>query len=37
MSSQTAGEITPRLFGHNLEHAQHAVWQGTAPTLAQNG
>lgn len=34
--SRTAGEITPLLFGHNLEHTRRAVWQGLSAQLLAN-
>jgi alpha-L-arabinofuranosidase len=33
---RTAGEITPRLFGHNLEHTRRAVWQGLSAEMLAN-
>lgn len=34
--SRTAGEITPLLFGHNLEHTRRAVWQGVSAQMLAN-
>jgi len=34
--SRTAGEITPLLFGHNLEHTRRAVWQGLSAQMLAN-
>src|SRR5712671_3936098 len=34
--SRTSGEITPRLFGHNLEHTRRAVWQGVSAQILAN-
>src|SRR5262249_24456218 len=34
--SRTAGQITPLLFGHNLEHTRRAVWQGLSAQMLAN-
>jgi alpha-L-arabinofuranosidase len=34
--SHTAGEISPLLFGHNLEHTRRAVWQGLSAQMLAN-
>jgi alpha-L-arabinofuranosidase len=34
--SRTAGEISPLLFGHNLEHTRRAVWQGISAQMLAN-
>jgi alpha-L-arabinofuranosidase len=31
-----AGVISPLLFGHNLEHTRHAVWQGLSAQMIAN-
>jgi len=31
-----AGEISPMLFGHNLEHTRSCVWRGLAAQLVRN-
>jgi len=34
--ARTAGEISPLLFGHNLEHTRRAVWQGLSAQMLAN-
>lgn len=35
-ASQTAGEISPLWFGHNLEHTRSCMWQGLSAQLIRN-
>jgi len=34
--TKTLGEISPLLFGHNLEHTRSCIWQGLSAELLQN-
>jgi alpha-L-arabinofuranosidase len=34
--AQTAGEVSPKWFGHNLEHTRSCVWQGLSAQLLRN-
>src|SRR5205814_7009720 len=34
--SRLAGQITPLLFGHNLEHTRRAVWRGLSAQMLAN-
>jgi alpha-L-arabinofuranosidase len=34
--AQTAGEVSPLWFGHNLEHTRSCVWQGLSAQLLRN-
>jgi alpha-N-arabinofuranosidase len=34
--ARTSGEISPLLFGHNLEHTRRAVWQGISAQMLAN-
>jgi alpha-N-arabinofuranosidase len=35
-AKQTGAEISPLLFGHNLEHTRRAIWQGISAEMIAN-